>query len=114
MKTIARFRNPEDAHLFRAYLATNEVDAHVLDEHLVQLFWHYSDAIGGVRVVVADEEFNAAIELRDEHSKALKSDPPAESTPRAWPLVLVLSFFVGIPCLFFGRKKLNPSKESVG
>jgi len=63
MKTIATFSKPEEAHLFRTRLEAAGIPAFVLDENLVQLDWLYSNAIGGVRVQIADEDLEAAREF---------------------------------------------------
>ena len=56
MKTIATFSTPEEAHLFRMRLEAVEIPAFVFDENIVQLDWLYSNAIGGVRVQVNEED----------------------------------------------------------
>ena len=63
MKTIATFSKPEEAHLFRTRLEAAGIPAYVQDEHLIQMDWLYSNAIGGVRVQVADEDLGAAREF---------------------------------------------------
>jgi len=60
MKTIATFSKPEEAHLFRTRLEAAGIPAYVQDEHFVQLDWLYSNAIGGVRVQISDEDIDAA------------------------------------------------------
>ena len=59
MKTIATFSKPEEAHLFRTRLEA----AGIPDEHLIQMDWLYSNAIGGVRVQIADKDVEAAREF---------------------------------------------------
>jgi hypothetical protein len=113
MITIARFQVPEDAHLFRAYLESRGISATVFDEHVVQLFWHYSNAIGGVRVVVPEEEVPEATAAHREYLEALNSAPREFSGARAWPLVLLLSLALGAPFLAFGRRMLVKSGKDV-
>ena len=60
MKTIATFSKPEEAHLFRTRLGAAGIPAYVQDEHFIQMDWLYSNAIGGVRVQIADEDVEAA------------------------------------------------------
>ena len=106
MNTIARFQLPEEAYLFRSYLESHEIESHVFDEHLVQLAWHYSNAIGGVRVAVSDSYSEEASKHFAEYSKALRQSPTNRSEVRAWPLTLLISLLIGVPVLVFGRKKL--------
>ena len=66
MVTIARFSKAEDAHLLRMRLEAGGIPAFVQDEHLVQVIWFYSDAIGGIRVQVAEEDVAKARKLMKE------------------------------------------------
>lgn len=63
MRTVARFSTPEEAHLFRTRLEAAGLEAYVQDENFVQLNWLMSNAVGGVRVQVADEDFDSAREF---------------------------------------------------
>ena len=58
METIATFSKPEDAHLLRMRLESLGIQAFVQDENL-----HILDAGEGVRVQVADEDIQAALEV---------------------------------------------------
>ena len=105
MTTIATFTTPEDAHLFRAYLGAQGIEGFLLDEYLVQLFWYYSNAIGGVRVVVDDADAEAATKAYETYMAALRTGPYPLNPVRAWPVVFLMSLFVGIPLILFGRHK---------
>ncbi|WED63616.1 DUF2007 domain-containing protein [Synoicihabitans lomoniglobus] len=63
MKTIASFSKPEEAFLVRARLQGNGVNASIRDEHIVSAYWYYSNAIGGVRVEVEDDDVERAREI---------------------------------------------------
>ena len=106
MTTIARFTLVEDAYLFRMFLGSHGIEADVLDEYVVQLFWNYSNAIGGVRVGVADEDGGEATMLYQEYMSALRDGPYPQREVRAWPLVAVLTLLLGVPIIFqrFCRK----------
>lgn len=75
--TVASFSKPEDAHLLRMRLEAGDVPAFIQDENLVQLDWMYSNAIGGVRVQIWEEDVERAHEILDEE--------PEEATPADWP-----------------------------
>ncbi len=108
MITIATFTVPEDAHLFRTFLESRGVEGFVLDENMVQLFWHYSNAIGGVRVAVAGDDEQGASLIYQEYMASLRTGPYPESPVRVWPAVALLSLLVGIPLVLFGRRAKNP------
>jgi hypothetical protein len=63
MITLASFSKPEEAHLFRTRLEAAGIPAFVQDEHVIQMQWLYSNALGGVRVQIADEDLEAAREF---------------------------------------------------
>lgn len=105
MKCIATFPSVEDAHLFRAFLASRGVEAVLLDEYVSQTSWHYTQALGGVRLVVAEEDEEVALGFYQEYMAALRSGPYPEEPVRAWPLVLIASLLVGLPFLLLGRHR---------
>lgn len=111
MTAIARFLVPEDAHLFRAYLASEGIESWVLDEHTIQLFWHYSNALGGVRVVVNDEDVEEAETIHAGYVAALRAKPVQDAEVRCWPLVLVISYLIGVPTLLFGRRRVEAGPD---
>lgn len=63
MKTIATFTDPMGAHLLIARLEGSGVRAYIRDENMVAVDWLYANAIGGVKVDVADEDLERALEL---------------------------------------------------
>ncbi|MCF6313625.1 MAG: hypothetical protein L3J39_14355 [Verrucomicrobiales bacterium] len=66
MLTIARFSTTEEAHLFRLRLAVGGVKAFILDEYMVQMDWLISNAIGGVRVQIADDDLELCQQILQE------------------------------------------------
>lgn len=96
MTTVATFTTPEDAHLFRTFLESNGIEGFLLDEHFVQLFWHYSNAIGGVRLAVSDEDADSAAAIYQDYMHSLRSGPYPLEPARGWPAVLLLAI-MGVP-----------------
>ena len=111
MMTLGRFQTPEEAHLVRIYLADLGVESTVLDENVIQWFWHYSNALGGVRLSVANDDMEEAEEGYAEYLAARKLDPPTETTIRFWPLVIILFLLTGAPMLVFGRRASDAGNE---
>jgi hypothetical protein len=109
MTTIATFTSPEEAHLFRSFLESRGIEGFVFDENVVQLFWHYSNAIGGVRLAVAAEDAEEARTVYHEYMAALRTGPYPEAPVRVWPAVALLSLLIGAPLLLFGRRHVKPS-----
>lgn len=63
MITVSTFSKPEDAHMLRMRLEAGGVPAYVQDENMVQTDWLYSNAIGGVRVQIAEDDLDRAKEI---------------------------------------------------
>lgn len=99
MITIARFSTPEEAHLFRLRLASGGVEAFILDEYMIQMDWLISNAIGGVRVQIAEEDLELSKQilqnLPDEPDAAITTTCPfcGSSKTRQKELTRRLSFF---------------------
>lgn len=70
MKTLAAFDKPIDAHMLIARLEGNGIAAFARDEHMVTLDWLAANAIGGIKVDVADEDYERAV--------AVMNAPPDE------------------------------------
>lgn len=63
METVARFYKVEEAYLFRSFLESEGIAAHVFDDYVPQVQWLWTLAIGGIRVVVDRENAGRAAEL---------------------------------------------------
>ena len=60
---IATYSKLEDAHLAVSKLGGSGIAAFVRDEHTVNMQWLYSNAIGGVKIEVAEADFKRAREV---------------------------------------------------
>ena len=80
MKTIATFWKTEEAHLLRVRLGAAGILAFLQDEHITQLHPWRAAAIGGVRVQVADSDFDEAQGILSEHEiQSFVETPPSAS-----------------------------------
>jgi len=61
MQIVARFR--DEAHVARSILESSGLRPTLLDEHLIGMSWLHSQAVGGVRLAVPDEEEAVALEI---------------------------------------------------
>ena len=61
--TIARYSFPYEARLAKGLLDGHGIPAFVFDEHLITMNWLYSNAIGGVRLLVPEAFVSGAQEL---------------------------------------------------
>jgi hypothetical protein len=63
MKTVAAYSKPEEAYLAKTRLEASGINAAIRDDLTVSAYWLYSNAIGGVKVDVEDEDFARAREV---------------------------------------------------
>jgi hypothetical protein len=65
MKNIAAFSNPTGAYLLIARLEGSGIPAFARDDHVVSIEMGATSAFGGVKVDVADEDYERALQVRD-------------------------------------------------
>lgn len=58
--TLKTFDNPLEAHSLRNRLLAEDINAYIYDEHLIGLNPLFSNAIGGIKVKIAQEDFDQA------------------------------------------------------
>lgn len=81
MIVIARFSFPHEAHIAKANLESAGIESFIADEHTVNMQWLYSNAIGGVRLMVAEEDEEEANQiLNSDFSQNLECDYDLETT----------------------------------
>ena len=59
MVTVATFDMPTEAHLAKGLLEANGLAAFLADELTVGVAWHLSNAVGGIKLQVAETMSNA-------------------------------------------------------
>ncbi len=63
MKVVATYSKPEEAHLAASFLEGSGITTYVADDQIVSLNWLYSNAVGGVKVQVSEDDWEEAREL---------------------------------------------------
>lgn len=63
MRTVAAFSDVYAAYIAKGRLEAEGIEANIIDEHLVAIDWTYSQAIGGVKVQVAERDFDLAVQI---------------------------------------------------
>lgn len=69
LKVVRKFSFPHEANIAKINLESVGINSHIADEHTINMQWLYSDAMGGVRLMVSEADFDAAMEI-------LNSDEP--------------------------------------
>ena len=78
MRTVATFANPAEAHLLAAHLGGNGIEVVLRDENTVQADMLLSNAVGGVKVDVAESDYMAALAIvRSIEAQRAAERPPA-------------------------------------
>ena len=60
---IAKTSNVSEAHLIQNALAQHDIEVYLKDEYSIQALPSMSNAIGGVKVIVRDEDYEKAEEV---------------------------------------------------
>jgi hypothetical protein len=80
--TLCSYRDPIDAELAKAHLESAGIPAVILDRHLAAIQWLYSNAIGGVKIAVDQDDVQSARRLLNEdRSTELSSVAESQSPP---------------------------------
>jgi hypothetical protein len=61
--TVARFRDPWEAEMFRGRLQAEDIPAFVIHQHLVAMKWSWSLALGCAKVQTLDGDAADALEV---------------------------------------------------
>ncbi|MCC7302049.1 MAG: DUF2007 domain-containing protein [Bacteroidia bacterium] len=69
--TVASFNAPHDAYIMKAYLESEGIECFLKDELTVQVNIFYSNAIGGVKLQVREEDVEKAKDVLREGGYAV-------------------------------------------
>ena len=90
--TVETYMNPMQAHMAKNHLEAAGIRGVLADEHAVSNFWQLSNAIGGIKLQVAESDLERAEEVLDalEHHRhdadpAEVADDIAEGEPKPEP-----------------------------
>lgn len=62
-KVLLTFVYPHEAHFAKAYLESQGIETEIMDELTAQVNNFYSNAIGGVKLLVKEEDYDTGINL---------------------------------------------------
>jgi len=101
---VAVFTGTLEAHLACSALRAAGIIAHVFDEHIVSANWGWSNAVGGVKVMVADADVDAARELLRTAAEVSSDDDDAANAGKA----------AGDVCPQCGSDALSTTRSGLG
>jgi hypothetical protein len=67
---LCTFRDLPDALLAKGKLESNGIDSYLADENVVRMDWFWSNAVGGIKLQVREEDFRAAASILAEPAPA--------------------------------------------
>lgn len=76
---IAAFTNVHEALLAKSVLESAGIDATIADEHVVSMAWMYSNAVGGVKVLVPEDRAEEAASLLNSGVSIVDRTPPKKT-----------------------------------
>ncbi len=79
--TVATFNEASPANLTRSFLNDHGIDATLADEHLVEMNWMLSNAVGGIKLKVPFEQEVEARALLAETSHEIMVDHTRQAEP---------------------------------
>jgi putative signal transducing protein len=98
---VASFVGVGEAEVARGMLESQGIPAMLGNQHLVSMFWHYSQATGGIRLMVPPQDAERARALLGLHEPLLESvdedtrGPGDLMVERAWKSTVI--GFIGLP-----------------
>jgi hypothetical protein len=104
---VASFVDLGEAGIAKSLLESEGIDAQLGNQHFVSMFWHYSQAVGGIRLLVPGDQAGLAREVLGRATvprlELVDSDDAEVAAPgdalveRAWKSTLI--GFIGLPPL---------------
>ncbi len=78
---IATFTYPSDLAVVRAKLEANDIECYVRDEMTVQVHNFLSNAIGGIRLEVSEDNYEDALKILNESGfeNYISGEPPSDA-----------------------------------
>lgn len=67
---IRRFRDLPDASIAKSMLDSAGIESFLVDDNLIGLHWFYSNAVGGIKLLVRQEDADTANKLLDQNVPA--------------------------------------------
>lgn len=79
--TIATYSLPHEAHVARASLEATGIYVFIANEHTIGVQWFYSNALGGVRLMVKEKDAATALTiLETDFSEELGKEIPLDES----------------------------------
>lgn len=112
MVTVGKFYDFIEIQLAQAKLASHDIESFIADEYVAQMDFLLINAMGGIRLQVAQEDFTQATQLIEEFRDSLKVEEQACSCGSKNIAKTKMSFWT-IVLYFFNILLPIPSRRKV-
>jgi len=118
LEIVARFSHVVEAQVAKSFLESQGITSHIMDEHIIALNWLYSNALGGVKLMVKssdvenvkdilrsiDEEVVTPLSagMKCPQCQSLNTDI-VKSVRKSWALLLL--YLTALPLPFLSREQ---------
>ena len=75
-QTIISFTYPQEAYVLKTYLQSEGIAVFLKDENLIQVYNFYSNAVGGVKVQVPEDQVELAVRLLNRSGYQVETSEP--------------------------------------
>lgn len=96
--TIGSFCYPWLAHLFKTRIESEGIQCFVADENIITLYWIYSPALNGVKLLVKESEAKSAMNVLQQ--KPISTSIEKKPKKIFARLLITVIFLILIPGLF--------------
>ena len=79
-KTIITFTHPEEAHLAKGYLDSEGIETVIQDEMTTQVNHFFSNAIGGVKLLIKEQDYETALKSLKKGGYIIKEETQPKKT----------------------------------
>ncbi len=106
---LERCYDMTQAHILRGVLESNDIPCFLMDEHHNAVAWHLGLAIGGLRVMVREQDLDAARLLTAPENQ--EAPAPQEKRPPLFRKPYLPNLLMGLFGLFSGAPLRWPDKK---
>lgn len=114
---LATFWYPSEAHVVKSFLQSHDILSFVFDDNLGRVAWHLTGAIGGIRLMVMQKDYQKAVGLIEEANNldvdliGTHYNNPVKPTWFDNIMSFMISFISGVPTPWHRTKASHNDKE---
>jgi DNA-directed RNA polymerase subunit RPC12/RpoP len=107
-KTILTFTYPHEAHMAKGYLESEGIETLIQDEMTAQVNNFYSNAIGGVKILIKDKDYDEGLKVLQKGGYINKENEKENFIIETYP---VNSKTDKLKCPYCGSENIEKAKK---